>query len=764
MKIKINRGTNQIGGCITEIESSKGTKIIIDIGANLPDAQGNKKPEIELEGLTKGNIDYKAVFITHYHGDHIGLYNKILPDIPIYIGEVSKEIYNIVQTRLSKGNFVKEEDLERISKFKTFKIKDKIIIDDMKITPIAVDHSAFDSYMFLIEADGEKVLHTGDFRTHGQRGRAVLEAIKKYVGKVDCLICEGTTLTRDNSKILTEFEIQKKAEEIFKDNKYNFVLCSSTNIDRIAALHKAALYSKRMFVCDNYQCDLLEYITTISKSNLYKFNDADNIKGTKVYRYAPNMLEKMKKYGFVMLVRANPNFEEILKMFENNTFIYSQWLGYLKGKNKDYKKIQEFTPKKYIYLHTTGHATPEAIKDVINITNPDYVIPIHTEDKEKIKKLTDKAIILDDNEEFILKKKGKSNMEEIVIKDSRAINENLLNQLQNGGFKEFTEFVREKENSEDKLALCFRGNSNPQSVVIYYNNHCVWELYINKKGQLSVKISYNHARYSEDWEKKYKILCNKYHFNEKEKINDNGEVDIRELTVSIPKNNKFSKEFVRGTFDIILPIIKDFFNKNLDHDYFKNKQVKHKLYLEKIRQQELYLRYNNLSNGIFVYDLEFAQRTVKNIQKNNNQPDMLGIEFKNQKPEKLLLIEVKSNKTALPGSSGITEHITKMEKYASDKIAINNRMIEANEILEQYKKLELRNIKQKYEFSKLPIEILVILTDGAAEQFIKNKNYCEKIKNGDKKSLYKNFISKGYTVDVNEKLKEIYIYKVVENK
>ena len=257
--------------------------------------------------------------------------------------------------------------------------------------------------MFLIEADGKKVLHTGDFRTHGQRGKAVFEAIKKYVGKVNCLICEGTTLTRDNTKILTEFQLQKRAEKIFKENKYNFVLCSSTNIDRIAAIHKATLNSKKMFICDSYQCNLLEYITTISKSTLYKFNDSKNIRGTKVYRYGSKMLEKMKKYGFVMLVRANEKFEKFLTMFENNTFIYSQWLGYLKEKNEDYKKIQEFVPKKNIYLHTSGHATPEAIKDVINITNPDYVIPIHTENKEKIKELTSKAVILEDNQEFIVK-------------------------------------------------------------------------------------------------------------------------------------------------------------------------------------------------------------------------------------------------------------------------------------------------------------------------------------------------------------------------
>lgn len=37
MKLRVLKGTNQIGGCITEIVSDKGTKIIIDLGEDLPD-------------------------------------------------------------------------------------------------------------------------------------------------------------------------------------------------------------------------------------------------------------------------------------------------------------------------------------------------------------------------------------------------------------------------------------------------------------------------------------------------------------------------------------------------------------------------------------------------------------------------------------------------------------------------------------------------------------------------------------------------------
>ena len=336
----------------------------------------NKSNEIKIEGLNSGlKPSYDAVFVTHYHGDHIGLYNQILDGIPIYVGEISSHIYTILQNRLLRAKIITEDDVKLIDKFVTFKIPEKITIKDMVITPIQVDHSAFDAHMFLIECDGKKLLHTGDFRTHGQRGKAVIPALEKFVGHVDCLICEGTTLSRKREQPMTEFELQKKAEQIFKENKYSFVMCSSTNIDRIAAIHKAALSTGRLFVCDEYQKEILMYVDRISKSSLYKFQG-------KVLSYADNILELMKKKGFVMLVRANWGSKEVMNHFTEGIFIYSQWEGYLDKDFKEYKHLQDFVPKDYIYLHTSGHADFESIKRVCQVVSPKLLIPIHGEKPE----------------------------------------------------------------------------------------------------------------------------------------------------------------------------------------------------------------------------------------------------------------------------------------------------------------------------------------------------------------------------------------------
>lgn len=53
MNIKVHRGANQIGGCITEI-STEGCKIFIDFGSDLPDSQKKELTKAQIENMTAG--------------------------------------------------------------------------------------------------------------------------------------------------------------------------------------------------------------------------------------------------------------------------------------------------------------------------------------------------------------------------------------------------------------------------------------------------------------------------------------------------------------------------------------------------------------------------------------------------------------------------------------------------------------------------------------------------------------------------------------
>ena len=292
MYIKIHRGTAQIGGCITEISSST-TRILIDFGEELPGSVS--KREIDAAGILKG-VD--ALFFTHYHSDHAGMLDKVPATMPIYIGPAAKDIMLILNKHLA-GTFPEKSGLiPAVEGFCTYKPAQRITIGDISVTPFFTDHSAYDAYMLLVECGGKRVLHTGDFRTHGMKGKKVLPMLKKYVGRVDTLICEGTMLSRGSSYTPAEYDLRLKMEELPQKNV--FLLCSSTNFDRIANFYHSR--KKRPFVCDEYQKKELKAVSDHAKgkTSFYNFN--------KVYPYQSNN-QKLHNWimgsGIFALIRCN---------------------------------------------------------------------------------------------------------------------------------------------------------------------------------------------------------------------------------------------------------------------------------------------------------------------------------------------------------------------------------------------------------------------------------------------------------------------------
>lgn len=90
MKITVHRGTDRIGGCVTEYDSN-GWKLFVDYGEQLAGAQMADK-KLEIDGLTHGDLSRSALLITHCHGDHIGKIAEFPSELPIFMGRILKEI------------------------------------------------------------------------------------------------------------------------------------------------------------------------------------------------------------------------------------------------------------------------------------------------------------------------------------------------------------------------------------------------------------------------------------------------------------------------------------------------------------------------------------------------------------------------------------------------------------------------------------------------------------------------------------------------
>lgn len=391
MTITIHRGIAQIGGCITEIASASGSKILIDLGHNLPEggkpAYDKYDTPAELDGVLAGVSD---VYYTHYHGDHIGFEAHVNDkNIRQHIGALSLDMICTFRKHMQKaGGQLGEQatrSLQALENFRTYTAGKTEQVGDIRITPYYVSHSAIDAHMFLIECDGKKVLHMGDFRDHGYMGRGLLKSIDHYIAprRIDVLITEGTMLSRTNAAMMTERELQNKAYDIMSRYRYVFAFASSMDADRMASFyHATRRHNGRLFVADNYQIQQIQNI----RHHLHGIY-AD-VAAQSIWNEQKSHYEQMIHSGFTMYVRNSATYRKLLAEIvplidlHQTAFVYSQFEGYINPEHKafnsstyDFIHLYDWT---VIFLHTSGHANRDTLAAVCTHINPTTaIIPIH---------------------------------------------------------------------------------------------------------------------------------------------------------------------------------------------------------------------------------------------------------------------------------------------------------------------------------------------------------------------------------------------------
>ena len=391
MNIIIHRGTHQIGGSVIEI-STASTRIVLDFGNELSLDEKYTSINLDINGVTRGIPDCDGIVISHYHMDHLGQLTSALPEIPLYMGELSKEIAIISAEYQDKDLYL------RLLGANTFRGGEAFTIGNIRIRPLVIDHSAADSYMFVIEAEGKRVLYTGDFRMHGLRSHVVEKLVKNYIGTVDVLITESTLISRGVNDGISEAAVLEDISSYIQDGKYVFVMCSSTNIDRIMGIWQN-MPTDKVLICDAYQKKILDTVinNVYYESSLYCRHDSPLVLNKGPYP------KYYMDHGFVSLVRGTEYFISHIKEFPKNDvrIIYSMWTGYIE-ENLSLKNLLNTYPS-YI-CHASGHVSKDDLVQLIELVDPDIVIPVHTDNPEKLERIVPNrtVCVVNDNEPFII--------------------------------------------------------------------------------------------------------------------------------------------------------------------------------------------------------------------------------------------------------------------------------------------------------------------------------------------------------------------------
>lgn len=422
MQVVVHNGSGIIGGSCVEV-STDTTRIIFDLGVPLTDEEGNK---LDTRGITKKAVaqlrekrflppirgilsteqpSVDAIFISHSHLDHYGFLYLVNDKIPVYMSQGCKDLISVAHY-FGQTDYDPERAIP-IPPWKT------VTIGDIKVTPYLVDHSAFDAFAFLIEADGKKVFYSGDFRGHGRKSILFKRMIENPPKQVDVLIVEGTNVSQKRKQVEEEEALAGELTGLFsREKRLILISLSRPNIDRLISVYKACRRTGKTFVIDPYTAYIL-YKLQRGKLKIPQFNwrnvrvffakskhSSKLAKDKLLYRFKSSKISygeiAKKKENIVIMdscfVRERFAQKGLLK---EAVLVYSQWEGYLAG----VKGFWEKHNVEVVKIHTSGHVSPEHLKAFVRAINPAKIIPVHTLYPEKFRDIFgDKVVTLKDEE------------------------------------------------------------------------------------------------------------------------------------------------------------------------------------------------------------------------------------------------------------------------------------------------------------------------------------------------------------------------------
>ena len=411
MRIRIHRGTKEIGGTCIEMEA-QGNRIVLDVGLPLDapaDTDSHESLLPRVPGFREPDESLLGVLISHPHMDHYGLVKYIRPGVSVHIGERAHNVMKAASAYVPNG--IAFTDPHFIADRKP------VEIGPFRVTPYLVDHSAFDAYSLLVEADGKRVFYTGDFRAHGRKSKLFEALVARPPKDIDALLMEGTTIGRAGTDegFATEGELEQEFVRAFKETKgIHFVWTSSQNIDRLVTIFRAAKRTGRLLLIDLYTAVVLEatgldgipqaswdevrvYIPQAQRVFIKEKGLFDDLGRHKANRIFPEHLAGLA-YRSVMLFRPLAMSDRgVQAVLDGAGFTYSMWEGYLKEKGSQsvLKWLQRHgIPRRTI--HTSGHASVADLKRLAEALTPRTLVPIHSFETDRFGEFFENVVRKDD--------------------------------------------------------------------------------------------------------------------------------------------------------------------------------------------------------------------------------------------------------------------------------------------------------------------------------------------------------------------------------
>lgn len=385
-----------------ELES-EGKRLVLDVGRPLWADSVTHVPLPLVPGLASGDDpSLVGVIVSHSHFDHYGLLDQVSSSVPLFTGEVSARM-------LKEAAFFSPAGIDRNWSGYLYD-RESFRLGPFTVTPYLVDHSAFDAFALLVEAEGRRLFYSGDLRGHGTDGSTFDRLLEDQPRSVNALVLEGTRVgigNEDGRSPLSETDLESEFADVFRETGgLVLVAYSAQNIDRLKSLYSAtrstgADQRSRQLVIDPYGEAMAKatgsdqvptskspcvsvYVPQSQRVSIKEAGEFDRVNEIRQHRIFPEDLRN-RRDSLVLSFRPSMAKElERAKCLEGAHLIWSMWPGYLKESRMD--TFRAFLDRNGIcttMIHASGHATVPDLQRLARAIDAERVVPIHTSAPER---------------------------------------------------------------------------------------------------------------------------------------------------------------------------------------------------------------------------------------------------------------------------------------------------------------------------------------------------------------------------------------------
>ena len=378
-------GIGEIGKNMTALRCGDEI-LVIDCGLAFPGADqlGVDLVIPDISYLLEHKEMVKGIILTHGHEDHIGSLAFVLRqlNVPVY------------GTRLTigftKGKLSEYKVLDK-AKLHTFSAEDRFKVGSFDVEPFRVAHSIPDAVGFAVHTPAGTLVHTGDFKFDQTPVDGQLFDIARLtrIGQegVLVLLSDCTNVERPGF-VPSERNVGDAFDAIFKDAPRRIIMaCFASNVHRVQqAVDFSVKYGRKVALMGR---SMERNMDMAQQMGYLRVPEGTRIRADEIEDYFPQQVTVITTGSqgepMAALSRIAVDDHRKLKIVAGDSVILSasaipgnedavyRTINHLfrRGANVFYDSISK--------VHVSGHGYAEELKLMLNIVEPQYVMPVHGE-------------------------------------------------------------------------------------------------------------------------------------------------------------------------------------------------------------------------------------------------------------------------------------------------------------------------------------------------------------------------------------------------